>query len=1174
MLLQAPFGQAKHLSRWGNSMKRILYISCLALCVFLPLFLPGSAEGQTASVGGVIRDPTEQVLSGAKVTLLNTQTGISHDVATNDDGVFWFTNVAPGAYSITVERDGFKATHIEDLTLTVNQSFTFEAHLQLGAVATTVEVKASELPTIELENAQISNLVDAKRIQELPLLTRDPYTLILLSPGVNQSISPGLGGFSTNGASERDNNFLLDGVDNNDTDVPGAPKGLNALNPNSAQEFRVITNNSAPEYGRNNGAVIQVLTRGGTNDLHGDAYWFGRYNALGARDFFNHVPGTPQNPYTRNDFGASAGGPIKKDKAFWFVNYEGQRFITTLTNASTVPTAAFKTGVFTAPDPVTGMPDPVNALDNTLGPNGSALPLDPSMQKIFALYPNPNGPPVYPGLSGTLFYPSVSRLQSDTFTIKVDYNLSKKHVLSVRYSYDEASDPDFDHMDFLPNDLGGTSLYLRNQNASIALTSTLTDKLINEFHFGGNRSHQLFGCNGAKVIDSFGQIDAVGTGSDFDIPFSGFGCFALSDSDGQARFTGTYQTLDSLTYSRGRHLFKWGAEFRDVYSNSFDGFGTRTFLNFLSYSVAGVMALPPTSPLVNDITTEDSVLTLLGYVNGQSQTQYFDKNQVRDSNDLRGFRQREWAGFVQDTWKLLPNLTATYGLRYEYFGVPFEVNNNLSNLFADPSAPLAPGQVFTFSIVGPGTGETLYKNQYNNLEPRIGLAWDPFGKGRTSIRAGYGIFHDRLFGNLFGNSRGNPPFALTASSSPDAPLSQVTPLATLTPANPLEVGNEAFAVVFLVDPNLKTPISQNWNFGVQHAITPTLTLEVNYVGTKGNHLFRAVDGNPPQPQLVSNLLAFCVPGNPANTGFATPSGQCDTSTLQFANLWAGQDFFGTLPSNAVNNNAFYSLGTGLFGSGPGAVLYKSIGNSIYNALQVNLQKQFSHGLQFQFAYTFSHAIDDINDPLVPAGNNGTLPRNTFDLAAERGNSDFDIRHRAVINFIYEPNMGRGRGHLNEGFAGRILEGWSLTGIIDAQTGHPFDVFGDTDSNHTGELARVSQQGSVAQLPGTDKTFTGPNAASIYITPFDVQPNTGKNEFYGPGLYNIDLATLKDTALTEKLKLQFRLEVFNLFNHAQFSQPNNIYFPGEANFSQSNTTLTRPDGTTSARQMQVALKLFF
>ena len=273
------------------------------------------------------------------------------------------------------------------------------------------------------------------------------------------------------------------------------------------------------------------------------------------------------------------------------------------------------------------------------------------------------------------------------------------------------------------------------------------------------------GCNGAKTIDGVApqQIDSVGTGSDFTIPFSGFGCFALIDADAQARFTGTYQTMDAMTYSRGRHLFKWGAEFRDVYSNSYTDFGTRTIFNLVSYTNSGgtVIALPPSSPLFNDPTTEDSVLTLLGFVNSQYQEQYFDKNDNRTTNDLRGFRQREWAGFVQDTWKMLPNLTATYGLRYEYFGVPFEVNNNLSNLFTDPSELDTSRSSFTFTIVGPAPGTPCTTTSTTISSRGSGLAWDPFKKGRTSLRIGYGIFHDRLFGNLFGNSRGNPPFALT-----------------------------------------------------------------------------------------------------------------------------------------------------------------------------------------------------------------------------------------------------------------------------------------------------------------------------------------------------------------------------------------------------------------------------
>jgi hypothetical protein len=1150
-------------------MKRFLFLISIALCLLVSLLLPGSVLAQTASVGGAIRDPSEQLVSGAKITLLNTQTGISRDVFSNDEGIFWFTTVAPGAYSITVERDGFKAIHINDLTLTVNQSFTFEAHLELGLVATTMEVKASELPLIDLDNAQISNLVDAKRIQDLPLLTRDPYSLVLLSPGVIQSNSS-LGGFSVNGTNERNNNFLLDGVDNNDTDVPGGPGGLNALNPDSAQEFRVITNNYAPEYGRNDGAVVQILTRSGSNDFHGDTYWFGRYNALGARDFFNPAVDGPQNPYVRNDFGASAGGPIVKDKLFWFVNYEGQRFITTLTNASTVPTPEFKTGVFTVSYPGTA-PVPIDVSTPTSPDNALGLALDPTIQKIFALYPNPNGPAVIPGISGTLFYPSASRLQSDAFTIKVDYNLTKKNILSVRYSFNQQNDPNFNHSDFLPNDLGGTSFTLRDQNAAIGLTSTLTDRLINEFRFGANRSHQGYGCDGANTFDSFGQIDSLGVGADYYFPFGqqsssgyqGFGCILLGDADAQARYTGTYQTLESMSYSRGRHLFKWGGEFRDVYSNNYDDFGTRTFLDFEGYTLNGVQALPASSPLANDQPTEDALLSLLGYVGSQVQSQYFDKNQNRSSTDLRGFRQREWAGFAQDTWKMTSNFTLTYGLRWEYYGVPFEANNNLSTLFADPSGP-AP---FTFSLVGPGTGNTLYKNQYDNFEPRIGFAWDVFKNGKTALRGGYGIFHDRAFGNLIGNTRANPPFALTASNSPDAPLSQVAPPTQVSVPDPYVVGPGYGYYVNTIDPNFKTPYSQNWNFGVQHAITPTLTIEVNYVGVKGTDIFRTVDGNPPQSYtLVPQLVAFCVPGNPLNTGFATPSGQCSSSTLQFDNLWNGYEY-GVLPFDATNNNAFDTF------TGTGEFLFKSIGSSIYHGMQMNLQKHFSHGFQFQAAYTYSHTLSNVNDPLTPGAGNGNLPRNSLDLQAEWGNSDFDIRHRAVVNFIYEPNFGRGRDHLNNGFVGRILEGWSLSGIVSAQTGHPFDMYDYQDSNHTGQYARLTQVSPFTGWPaGTDETFTGPSSSAFITTPFDVLPNVAKNKFFGPDLVNIDVATFKNTSITERLKLQFRVEAYNLFNHPQFAQPDN--FLSDSIFGQSTATITRPDGTTSARQLQVALKLIF
>jgi outer membrane receptor protein involved in Fe transport len=1136
------------------------------------LVVPQAIHAQNATISGTITDKSNAVAPGVTVTATNTATNVTHSGETGDSGVYHVLELAPGSYNISVEKAGFKTARYANLILNVGENFTLDVVLEISSVASSVEVNALELPPVELENAQVSNLVDSVRITGLPLLTRNPYDLILLSPGVTQANSS-LGGFSNNGTNQRNNNFLLDGVDNNDTDVPGIPGGINSLNPDATQEFRVVTNNFSAEYGRNNGALIEIVTTSGTNDLHGSVYEFGRYNALGARDFFNPggPDGGPQNPYVRNDFGASIRGPIIKDKTFYFGNYEGQRFITSITNTSIVPTEAFKTGKFTITQDESGnplaAPVPIDVSTANAQNNGWGVPLDPNVQKILALYPKPNGPAVT-DVSGVLFYPSASRQTTDDFTIKVDHQLTKKHSLFVRYAYNRFTDPDAFHDDFLPNNLGATNTYQRTQAAAIGVTSTLTNNLVNEFRFGANRTNLQFNCTGTNVLDSFGNVDSLGRGPDYIVGFGNpsfntFGCAALGDTNAQARFTGTYHTVDNVSYSRGRHTFKWGGEFRAVYSNSFDNFSSRQTLDFrgdFNFGITSLVNVPP--EVLSNTSLNDQVEALLGVVIVQSQNQFFDSKGVRSADDLRGFRQREMGLFAQDTWKVLPNLTFTYGLRWEYYGVPFEVNNLLSNLFVDPSGP-AP---FTLTQVGPGRSHDLYGNQWNNFEPRIGLAWDPFKTGKTSVRAGYGIYHDRVFGNLVGNARGNPPFTETFSANPELQTTDlVTPptvpsSATVTNIDPVTfTGGQIFPDLF--DPHFKTPYSQNWNLGIQRQLTNSLTLEVNYVGVKGNRLFRVVDGNPPQPALVSQLLQFC--SNPGNA-FG-----CDTSTLTFASLWLGAEF-AQIPFDATNNNAFEAAF-----STPGAVLNKSIGNSNYHGLQVNIQQRLSHGFQIQGTYTYSHSISDVNDPLGDgtAFGNRSFPRNSFNLRAEKGNSDFDIRHRGVINFLYTPNIGRGKAYLNHGFAGRVFEGWGLSGITSLQSGHPIDLFGNRDSNHTGLSARLSIIGNPSQPKGTDKTFTGPALSAFEKTPYDVQPTVGKNAFYGPDYINFDAALLKDTGITERIKLQLRFEFFNLFNHTQFGQPGNlIQSPGT--FGVSTSTITREDGTTSARQIQVAAKIVF
>src|SRR6185369_7942061 len=389
---------------------------CLTCC----LLLCGTLLAQTsASISGTVTDPSGAAVADADVTAINLGTGAERSGTSNATGFYTIPSLAPGDYSVNVRKEGFRTAEFKRLPLSVAQALVLNVGLPLGTVQQSVEVSDESVAPIDTETSQLSTLVSAKTITDLPLLTRNPYELVLLSPGATQP-NNGSNGFSVNGSRDRNNNFLLDGVDNNDTSVPGGGTGILGANPDSTQEFRVITNNFNAEYGRNTGAIIDVITRGGSNQFHGDAYWFGRYNALGARDFFNSDP-APQDPYVRNDFGFSLGGPVIKDRTFFFINGEYQRFRTTLTESRTVPTAAFKSGVFTVPT-ASG----TQTIDLTAGAadNQTGLGPDPEIQRLLNLLPNPNAGDVIPGVSGTLNFASPDSLNAYTWTGKIDHKLT------------------------------------------------------------------------------------------------------------------------------------------------------------------------------------------------------------------------------------------------------------------------------------------------------------------------------------------------------------------------------------------------------------------------------------------------------------------------------------------------------------------------------------------------------------------------------------------------------------------------------------------------------------------------------------------------------------------------------------------------------------------------------
>jgi hypothetical protein len=552
---------------------------------------------------------------------------------------------------------------------------------------------------------------------------------------------------------------------------------------------------------------------------------------------------------------------------------------------------------------------------------------------------------------------------------------------------------------------------------------------------------------------------------------------------------------------------------------------------------------------------------LVGGTVTQFQAQFFDKSGVRQPTDNKTFIQHEYDGFFQDTWKVRSNLTLNIGVRYQFDGVPFEKGGNFSNLFANPDS----AGPFDLTIVGPGTGRQMYNDDYKDIEPRFGLAWDPFKDGKTSIRAGYGIFHDRIFDNLFGNSRSNPPFQGAVSHFFPSPITpEALPFGVSTPPGTHFVDGD-FVTLTLLDPNIQMPASQNWNFGIQRKLQGDVVFEANYVGSHATHVIRSLDAVPPDPVLAQQAIADCV----ANGGCAPgdPDGNISNGAL-----YTG--IAGIAPPS-IRNTAIQT--PGFF---PPTSITRTNADSNYNALQAKVSKQFSRGLQIGAAYTWSHAIDDSNDPLIPEVGTGSFPVDSRNPnVTSKGNSDNDIRHRVVIDFSYELPFGRGTTYLAGGVVGRVLEGIQFAGIVSAQTGHPYTIFTTIDNGRNGvngsfpDVIGDPFVGSGPHINADGNVRTGASNNSAFSSTFlGHLGDEGRNSFYGPHYTNADVSLMKNMSLGERFKVQIRSEFFNLLNHPQFAQPHRGL--GTTILGYSTATLARSDGTTSARQIQLALKLTF
>ena len=1159
------------------------------LAAFILTAATGFAQGATGSITGTVRDQNGAVVTGAAVEVTNDSTGEKRTATTNDQGGYTVTNLPVGTYTVTVNASGFAPQTAKGVTVSV--SFTTDTDLSLspaGATESITVVGSTDTQTaVNTTDQQLSTLISNQKILDLPLLSRDPNSLILLAPGITTSDSR-LGGFVVNGQRERNNNFQVDGVDNNDTEVPGGRGGVATPTIDATQEFRVLTSSYNAEFGRNTGAVINVVTKAGTNEFHGNAYIYYRSDKFSARDFFD-VSGHP-DPLQRRQYGGSVGGPVKKDRVFFFANYERDLFDIGEQEVRIVPSALARQGILQTGS-LFGTLDlrpnsPNNVTADVLGFSQN-LGLNPAITELLnRVYPLGNSPgdALLPGVLDGFRFASVLRFDdSHQVTSRVDAKLTNKHNLAGSFTYSTGNFDIFAES-FPGRDDGGNAPF-KSWNTSLGLTSVFSPTLINEARLGVNRVSVQFNLPGTggvptgafgEVLTAFNNNGVPRAAQTFggengrliDLLNTGITSLNTFGVDSQFRFTGTSTLGDSLTLIRGNQTWKFGGEARWVYSNGANNFFRKEFIDF-SLSQFGIPILVDNNgdPLpTNGIggTIQNYASFLYGLVVNQGQFQYYNKAGSRVDADYIGIRQRELDLFAQNTWKVRPNLTLNLGLRWEYKGVPYEVNGQLSNLVGQDPAGRLPSGGFVFQTVGKHSDnphQPLYSEDYNNFAPRVGFNYSPDfargwlakltgGPGRMSIRGGYGIYYDRVFGNIVRNSSTNPPFQNTFNEFPVDILQNVPRPTTLGPVTSVPNGAELSVNLFPLPGNnifqqrFATPYTQTWNFGFQRQLGGATLIEADYVGSHGVNLLRALDA-----QAASVLRANAILGR--NRAINPNSSRANYL-------------------NGVLNTAFGQTG---------AVMNVSLGHSTYNAMALRFTKRLTESRlgsgQFQAAYTWSHSIDNAPDPLDAGRGARNLPRDSSGfgggLGAERGNSDFDTRHRFVANFIYDLPFKSSTAWLNQ-----VVGNWTVTGIVTLQSGTPFSIFGTRDTVGTG----LSQRASFA-APGQGLTPT-PNEterARTQVGPSRSlfrQPNVGeignvqRNSFYGDGYRNTDLSVIKRFPVREGVKLRVQADFFNLFNNVNLLNPSNLLNQnsiGSLTFGQSSEAFP-------ARRIQFAARLDF
>ena len=1164
------------------------------------------AQKDTGAISGTVKDPSGRVVVGAKVRITDVDRGSEVNTVTNGEGEYTASPLRVGRYKVSVEKTGFKTALAGPVVVEVQEHPTVDVTLQLGDVAETVSVVA-QTPLLETETSDLGQVVSGERAVTLPLNGRNYAQLALLGAGVVPS-EPGSRvetsyGFSSNGARALQNNYLLDGVDNNSNlgDVLTGQAYVIQPSVDAIEEFKVQTNAYSAEFGRGNGAILNAVIKSGTNSFHGDVYEFFRNNALDGRNAFD----TSSQPYHQNQFGATFGGPIIKDRTFFFVDYEGLRITQALPQLSFIPTqdeiggdfSSFLTNTPVMSVDTSGMltnkpamdcnnhPTFVGEIFNTrltqtsalnpsgfcgmpIGVDGAGNPtnifpsssIDPLAARLSALFPQPNT-----NVNGANFISDPRRTASrNNFDVRIDHKFSDHDSIFGRFSYEDQ--PSFTPSPFQNAlDGGAFSDGIEDDSfRSVALSEThiFTSNLVNEFRLGYNRinSHR-FQLNANENVSQELNFPGVPFGPDL----GGLPQISINDGTvgiGSSGFLpaiekqNSYVLTDNLTWIHGRHALKVGTEIRNEQFTLFEPSAPRGTLNFASDFTDN-----PSAPQTGG---EAFATFLLGITDGAT---------ITNTHNVDYHRQI-YAVYAQDDFRITQRLTLNLGLRYELFTTIKASGNEQATFdFSDDSllvpkgqnAQLTPFLAANIPIVRTGS-PGLISPDLNNFAPRLGVAYQISDK--LVLRAGYGIFYGGQENGPYSNpSPGfNPPFFVTQSFNQPCFLSSANPSEVDCSISGLSFLQQGFPATSLTDPNtpilfsvspkVRTPYTQQWHLGFQYELPGQTVVEISYAGSRGSNLYNFYNGN----QAVPNAT-FCT--TPPNMG----AGDCPTDARR--------------PVQMCDDSVFPPSCNDVFDTG--IDLLRTDGFSRYNSLQARFEKKFSHGLQFEASYTYAHALDDASSAALGSLNNGDF-RDQRDPALEYGNSDFDVRHRFVISYIYQLPFGNGKkfGGDATGLMNQIIGNWQIAGITSASTGNWFtvtDAVTNLSSSDGGGgvgffEVRPNVVGNPNGTPCVPGTVFNTCAFADNMIPFTFG-NAGRNIVRGPGFQNWDLSIFKLFPVREQIRVEFRAEFFNIWNHV-----NPVFEPaGEISEEPQPVEFGTPQfgfaqGARDPRFIQFALKFYF